>query len=159
MAETQIPSPSVTAEMLESSPEATVQLPHSSKGEFGHLNLLEMAVRDLSFRLGVELNSIVVISIQSVDWPDSGLGCPFPGVNYAQVITPGFMILLATEGQVYFYHTNTEKALWHCLDGNPQLPLIPIVPGEIDDGVPWMPVDPIPTLTDEIIIADPDPVK
>ena len=156
---TQLPGPSTASEESEPSPPPAAQQPKGSKAEYDHLTLLEMAVRDLAIRLGVGLNEIYVISIQSIEWPDGGLGCPLPELDYAQVITPGYKIQLEVDGQVYTYHTNAELAFWLCLDGKPQLPLIPVVPGEIDDGIPWMPVDPIPTLADEILIADPDPGK
>lgn len=156
---TQIPAASPTQEISDPAPSPTAQISQGNKGEYDHLTLLELAVRDLALRLSLELDDIVVISIQKVTWPDSGLGCPIPDLIYAQESTPGYKILLEAEGKTYAYHSNTSLAFWLCLDGTPQLPLIPVAPGEIDDGIPWMPVDPVPTLADEIIIADPDPVK
>ena len=156
---TQLPAASPTQEVSDPVPSPTAQFSQKGKGEYDHLTILEMAVRDLALRLNVDLNDIIVVSMQAVDWPDGGLGCPLPGLNYTQVITPGYKIRLDAEGQIYTYHSNTEMAFWLCRDGVPQLPLIPVVPGEIDDGIPWMPVDPVPTLAEGIIIADPDPVK
>ncbi|MGD8603756.1 MAG: hypothetical protein PVF49_04200 [Anaerolineales bacterium] len=127
--------------------------------EYAGIGMVELAVRDLAFRTQQELNDIGVISIESVEWPDSGLGCPMPGVDYAQVLTPGYRITLKADGQLYTYHTNTEQSLVLCQDGVPELPTIPVNPGEIQDGEPWMPVDPVPTIAEGDTIADPDPVR
>src|SRR5438132_10035603 len=39
--------------------------------------------------LGVGADAVVVQRVEPVDWPDASLGCPRPGMMYAQVITPG----------------------------------------------------------------------
>ena len=135
-----------------------ITVSRGSGGESFHLGILELTIRDLALRLKVDLNEIQVISIESVEWPNSGLGCPLPGIDYAQVITPGFRITLEAAGEIYIYHTNTAVAFLQCPDGVPQLPLIPVNPGEIQDGIPWMPVDPVPTVKGEDTLVDPVPV-
>jgi len=117
-----------------------------TKGEQSYLPILTLAVRYLALQLKIELEEVTVLSIVSMDWPDGGLGCPLLGMNYAQVITPGYKITLEAEGKTYTYHTNTGRALILCAEDGPRLPLIPINPDEIMDGIPWMPVDPIPTV-------------
>ncbi len=136
-------SPLPSAEPTESQP--TRDESGRPKGENWELTLVEMAVRDLALRLKVDLNTITVAAVESLVWPDSGLGCPLEGLAYAQVETPGYRIRLEVDGESYLYHTDAARAFWLCEDGTPQMPLIPIIPGEIDDGVPWMPVDPVPT--------------
>lgn len=121
--------------------------------------IVELVVRDLALRLSVGLNEIAVSSIERVEWPTSALGCPLPSADYIQVITPGYRINLEAAGEVYTYHTDTGMTLVLCQDGFPQLPTIPVIPGEIQDGEPWMPVDPIPTVAEGDTIADPDPVR
>jgi len=61
--------------------------------------------RDLAQRLNVTVDEIRVVSVKAVDWPDASLGCPKPGMLYADVITPGFEIILEANGQEYAYHT------------------------------------------------------
>ncbi len=46
-----------------------------------------------------------LISIESAEWPDTGLGCPKPDRMYAQVITPGFKLVFEYLGRRYEYHT------------------------------------------------------
>ncbi len=63
-----------------------------------------IAVADLSGRIGVSESEIEVISAQPVVWPDASLGCPQPGMQYAQVATDGALIELGSQGTTYSYH-------------------------------------------------------
>lgn len=64
------------------------------------------AVRALAERLGVPESVVVVASWEPVDWPDTSLGCPEPGKMYAQVITPGYQVILEVNGKRYVAHTD-----------------------------------------------------
>ncbi len=44
--------------------------------------------------------------MEAVDWSDASLGCPEPGQVYAQVITPGYRVLLEAAGKEYEVHTD-----------------------------------------------------
>ena len=59
---------------------------------------------DLAGQLGIAAEAITVRSVEAVEWPDASLGCPKPGMMYAQVITPGYRIVLEANGQSYEYH-------------------------------------------------------
>jgi hypothetical protein len=65
-----------------------------------------LARQDLERRLGAPQTSIRVLSVEVVDWPDSALGCAEPGKMYAQVITPGYRIVLDASGNTYQYHSD-----------------------------------------------------
>jgi len=124
--------------------------------------LAELAAFDLAARESVPVDEIQLLDLQPVEWPDASIGCPAVGTDYAQVLTPGFEITLLAEGTQYTYHTDQGEFVVLCLDDGPQPQLvIPIQPGErIMDGIPWMPVDPVPTLPasgDDIV--DPAPIK
>lgn len=43
---------------------------------------------------------------EHVDWPDTSLGVPLPGVLYAQVVTPGYRVRLSIDGRPAVYHTD-----------------------------------------------------
>jgi len=60
----------------------------------------------LARRLDVSIQQIEVLSAEYVEWPDASLGCPQPGMMYAQVITPGYRIILSASGENYEYHTS-----------------------------------------------------
>ncbi len=72
------------------------------------------AKTDLARRKGIDKDEIVVVATEAVDWPDTSLGCPEPGMMYAQVITPGNKILLSYEGKTYEYHSGKEDRLVFC---------------------------------------------
>lgn len=100
---------------------------------------VQAAVEALGQQLGVDPGMIEVVEYQSVDWPDASLGCPLPGMVYAQVVTPGYRVVLETGGQSYEYHTSLSGPGVFCSGDN--LPSLPVNPGEIDDAEPWLPVD------------------
>jgi hypothetical protein len=64
------------------------------------------AKQDLAEKLGIDSSKIVVVSIEAVEWPNSCLGVLQKDVYCAQMITPGYQIVLQAEGQTYEYHTN-----------------------------------------------------
>jgi len=49
-----------------------------------------------------------VVAFDPVEWNDTSLGCPMPGVVYAQVITPGFRLVFEYQGQQSEYHTDQD---------------------------------------------------
>jgi hypothetical protein len=63
------------------------------------------AQADLAQRLGIATGQIAVVSVEAVRWRDSSLGCPQPGMMYAQVITPGYRIVLRVGDELYEYHS------------------------------------------------------
>jgi hypothetical protein len=102
---------------------------------------VEVAREDLTRRSGLAPGEIAVISVEAVDWPDTSLGCPQPDMAYAQIITPGYLIVLEAAGQTYEYHADDCRFVVLCrAQGTPSAPLIPVNPDEIDDGEPWVPV-------------------
>ena len=75
---------------------------------------LTAAMADLSEKTGVPANEIGLVSMEAVEWNDASLGCPQEGYMYAQVITPGFLIVLEAQGQLYEYHTDRAQNVVLC---------------------------------------------
>ena len=73
--------------------------------------LVELAKGDLARRLGVGIEDVTLVSAEAVEWPDASLGDPQPGMVYAQVITPGYKIILSAGGQEYEYHSDQERVV------------------------------------------------
>jgi hypothetical protein len=73
--------------------------------------LINLAKLDLTLRIGVDFEKIETISVEKVDFSDASLGVPQPGVEYAQVVTPGYIILLSAEGETYQYHASGEMVI------------------------------------------------
>ena len=57
-------------------------------------------------KLGVDPDTIVLVSAEQVDWPDACLGIQKPGIACAQIISPGYKVILEAEGRQYEYHTD-----------------------------------------------------
>lgn len=86
--------------------------PASSDGEEPVLNdgaesrATELALNDLSGRLGVNVEAIAVESVASITWGNACLGIESAGVFCAEVITPGFIVALVHADVTYVYHTD-----------------------------------------------------
>lgn len=64
------------------------------------------AVAFLADNLDVDAEQMDVVSIESVMWDDASLGCPKPGEMYAQVVTPGYRVVLQVNDTEYEVHTD-----------------------------------------------------
>lgn len=71
---------------------------------------VEAARAFLVARLGVGPERIALVAVEPVEWPDAGLGCPQPGQTYAQVITPGYRVMLEVGRRQYELHTDRSGA-------------------------------------------------
>ncbi|MCS7039086.1 MAG: hypothetical protein NZP34_05745, partial [Caldilineales bacterium] len=67
----------------------------------------QAAVRIAAADLGLSPEAITVESVEELDWPDASLGCPQPGMLYAQVITPGYRVIVSAGGRTYAVHLDT----------------------------------------------------
>jgi len=120
-------------------------VPSSSASEEGlQKKITRIVTKDLAAQLGVSADEIHVISVEAILWPNAALGCPRPGKVYAQGAVSGFRIRLEAENKEYSYHTDRTGQFVSCPKEDPELqerPSIPVTPGEIDDGEPWVPVN------------------
>jgi hypothetical protein len=66
------------------------------------------AVKFIAERLDISPEEIEVMSVQAYEWSDTSLGCPEPGMVYAQVITPGYSVILRAQGETFEVHTDEE---------------------------------------------------
>ena len=78
-------------------------------------NLLVMqAKEDLAEQLDITVDQIKLLSFTEVIWPDASLGCPQPGMAYAQVPQEGALIRLGVGSKMYFYHSGGDQAPFLC---------------------------------------------
>ncbi len=92
-----------------------------SHQEEGAANLIMIARKDVAEREGIPLEKVTLLHIETVEWRDTSLGCPEPGKFYAQVITPGYRIILSDGIKEYEYHSDTQNRVIFCqmiLGGN-----------------------------------------
>jgi hypothetical protein len=87
------------------SPAAT---PQAVDGETA--TLLAAIARELD----VAAEAVTISSLEPVDWPDSSLGCPRPGEVYLDVITPGYRVIVAVDGQEHELHADERGNVVRC---------------------------------------------
>jgi hypothetical protein len=81
--------------------------------------LVDQAVSAVARQLGVPTAQVGVKSVQMVEWSDTSLGCPEPGMAYAQMVTPGYLILLSASGQTFEYHADRQDTVVSCASPRP----------------------------------------
>jgi len=74
------------------------------------------AQEDLAKRLGIHPDQIELVELQSVIWPDKGMGCPQPGMVYTQVQVDGLLIRFSVGGRIYEYHSGEGRPAFLCAE-------------------------------------------
>lgn len=110
-----------------STPTEEVSLPVDDQGD-----AVARAIADLWERLGVAEGEVSVGDVTPTDFPDASLGVPEPGMNYIQVITPGYVIRLVVQDKTYEYHASGDRAVLvpEAQDSEPNKPHMPPLPGQ-----------------------------
>lgn len=85
-------------------------------------HLVQLAKQDLADRLPIAVSQITLIEAREVVWSDSSVGCPQPGMMYAQVLTPGYLILLSGNNIHYEYHSGRDGEVFYCENPTPPVP-------------------------------------
>jgi len=75
---------------------------------------VEAALNEAAGRLGVARASLTTEIVEEREWTDRSLGCPREGVLYAQVITPGYLVVVVGNGRRLEYHTDTTGTAVFC---------------------------------------------
>jgi len=73
-------------------------------------DVAQLAIAALAKDLGIAPEAIQVDTVRAVEWRNSSLGCPKPGMAYLDVITPGHKVTLRVDGQVYVVHEAKNRA-------------------------------------------------
>jgi hypothetical protein len=75
---------------------------------------VQRAISDAARETGTDQAAVRVVRVEPQDWPNASLGCPKPGMMYAQVITPGLLIVLEAGGSRLEYHTDAGQRIEQC---------------------------------------------
>jgi hypothetical protein len=70
--------------------------------------------QDLARRLGVKEPDLQVVTVQSVVWNDSALGCPQPERAYLPAQTPGIRVVFQYARKSYQYHGSERGDFVYC---------------------------------------------
>jgi hypothetical protein len=60
-----------------------------------------IAAATVAQKTGSSEDAVVIRSVEAVDFGDSSLGCPQPGMAYLQVITPGYKVVAEAIGKTF----------------------------------------------------------
>jgi hypothetical protein len=104
---TVVPTEKATAEATE---EATAEATAEPIAETGSedVDMGALVRQILAQQLQLNLDQVEIVSVEAVEWPDACLGVYTADMMCAQVITPGYRVVLAVDGQQYEYHTNQD---------------------------------------------------
>ncbi|GAB4531861.1 MAG: hypothetical protein Kow0063_11670 [Anaerolineae bacterium] len=116
----------------------------------GAEEVVRMATEDLAGRRGLAQEAIRLVSVEAVNWRDASLGCPQPGMMYAQVITPGFKVVLEAAGEEYEYHTDEGRFVVLCEAGKTSNAGSTGSDSAVQDGWPNQPIG------GDVVISPPD---
>jgi len=68
--------------------------------------------------VSLETAQVTVQKMEAQEWRDASLGCPREGMMYAQVITPGYLLVLMVDGREFEFHTDRGENVVLCaIDG------------------------------------------
>jgi hypothetical protein len=95
----------------------------SGAGPGPSASVVQAALADAAHRTGEPLAALVVVSSERVVWRDGSLGCPQPGINYAQVLVPGYRIWIRAGDRLLDYHAGLRGTPILCPDGQAVDPL------------------------------------
>lgn len=73
------------------------------------LERVALAARQLAAaQLKIAADTVLVRQIEPVTWPDASLGCPQEGYLYAQVLTPGYKVMIKASDATYELHLDAN---------------------------------------------------
>jgi hypothetical protein len=75
---------------------------------------VQSALTSAAAKMGVDASKLTVVHLEQREWSDTSLGCPEPGRVYAQVVTPGWLVVIAGDGQALVYHTDQKERVTLC---------------------------------------------
>ncbi|GAC1317166.1 MAG: hypothetical protein NVSMB2_10620 [Chloroflexota bacterium] len=103
------PGPSPTPSVTLAAPTVAVvtESPRPSLGSGAdESGAIAAAISAASTHLGVRVADVSVVRSEPHAWSDAGLGCGEPGQMYAQVVTPGYAVIVRASGRELEYHTD-----------------------------------------------------
>jgi len=76
--------------------------------------MLDQIRADAAQRAGVTPDKVKILAVEAVTWADGSLGCPEPGMMYAQALVRGYRITVDAAGTTLDYHAGPQSRFVHC---------------------------------------------
>jgi|GEM_PF-2028609 len=74
--------------------------------------LIRLATADLAARLGIQSDEVTVKGFETTIFTDTSLGVPEYSKSYGQIMTPGYVVKLIAQGEIYRYHGAREYVVY-----------------------------------------------
>lgn len=72
---------------------------------------IDLAISKVNEKTPVSRDTVTNIRIRSIDWPDSSLGCPEPGAEYLQKVTPGYLVNFKAGENIHTVNIGDNRAV------------------------------------------------
>lgn len=72
---------------------------------------IDMAIGKVNEMTPVTRDTVSMLKVQAMQWPNSSLGCAEPGVEYLQQVIPGYFVSFSVEGKIYTVHIGGESTV------------------------------------------------
>lgn len=76
--------------------------------------MLDQIRADAAQRTSVTPDKVKILAVEAVTWADGSLGCPEPGMMYAQALVRGYRITVDAAGTTLDYHAGPQSRFVHC---------------------------------------------
>ena len=81
------------------------------------IEVMQAVIDLVAMEAGDEVTTVTIVEVEAVEWPDAFLGCPVEGSFAAQVITPGYRVVVQLEGEQLEIHTDLNGNAVTCSGG------------------------------------------
>jgi hypothetical protein len=85
--------------------------------------ILEPILAEAAARAKVTREQLVIVRAEPVVWGDGSLGCPEPGMEYAQTLVNGYWVVINAAGQTYDFRVGRDGRFRLCPQGHGHSPL------------------------------------
>jgi hypothetical protein len=99
-------APETTAAVTGEAEAAAATEPAQAAADTAGASLPEGMAAALANEIGIAPEEMTVVSVEAVEWNDACLGVAEAGQMCAQVITPGYRIVVEVGGEQFTYHTD-----------------------------------------------------
>src|SRR3954454_20439771 len=76
--------------------------------------ILDPILNEASKLANVPREQLVIVHAQAVVWNDGSLGCPEPGMEYAQALVNGYWVVINASGQTYDFRAGRDESSRLC---------------------------------------------
>jgi hypothetical protein len=86
-------------------------VPQLLQGGDDAASVRDRVIAEAAGSAGVAPAEVQVLSFEPREWPDASLGCPRPDQAYAQVISPGYAVVVRVRGVAVEYHADRRQVV------------------------------------------------